>query len=190
MILHIWRLCNILLVSFLLLSQLRLLHAKPVFVNTLCEETTIVERVFPDQTRPPNKSINKSSFSRQQCRRWVPDPTEQSARGETHLDILLRLASCSLPQCMGFVSWRSFFHHSSMKYRALPGIVLSEKTHTVLPRIEPPGLYLILRVQSGDSIRGGGGLFEGGLINYLNVCFFTLLSGEIFPLLLIKHFSL
>ena len=29
-----------------------------------------------------------------------------------------------------------------------------------------PGLYLILEVKSGDSIRGEGGLFEGGLINF------------------------
>ena len=37
-------------------------------------------------------------------------------------------------------------------------------THTVMPRIQPPGFYLFFEVKSGGSIRGG--VNRGGLINF------------------------
>ena len=61
-----------------------------------------------------------------------------------------------------------------------------------------PELYLIFGVTNGDSIRGGGVNRGKGLINFapwgrfflhfLSKCMlFMLISGEILPLLLIKH---
>ena len=63
------------------------------------------------------------------------------------------------------------------------------KPTTVLPRIESPGLYLILGVESGDSIRGG---FNRGEVNKLIINkFLTLFKQKcVFLCCLVMKYSL
>ena len=70
--------------------------------------------------------------------------------------------------------------------------------YTVMPRIEPPGLYLFLEVKSGDSIQWGDSIRGGGIkffpegakfftFLYQKYAFFMLFDDEMWLLLLIKY---